>query len=113
MQTKWVAEVKKAMKAYPDEKKDFMETITYAKNLTERKRTFSCNYGYKNSREVILGQEDTLIPDPVNFHKYELNTLIEYWRKKATKRYNKLKEEGRLRTSVETWDGQTDIDMIR
>ena len=58
-----------------------METITYLKNLTERKRTFSCNYGYKNSREVILGQEDTLIPDPVNFHKYELNTLIEYWRK--------------------------------
>ena len=60
-----------------------MDTITYAKNLTERKRTFSYNYEHKNSREVILGQEDTLIPDPVNFHKYELNTLIEYWRKKA------------------------------
>ena len=75
--------MKKVHEAYPDEKKDFMETITYAKNLTERKRTFSCNYGHKNSREVILGQEDTLIPDPVNFHKYELNTLIEYWRKKS------------------------------
>ena len=113
MQTKWVAEVKKSMKEYPDEKKDFMDTIDYAKGLTERKRTFSCNYGYKNSREVILGHEDTLIPDPVNFHKYELNTLIEYWRKKATKRYNKLKDEDRLRNTVETWDGSTDIDMIR
>ena len=90
-----------------------MNTITYAKNLTERKRTFSCNYGYQNSKEVILGKEDTLIPDPINFHKYELHTLIEYWRKKATKRYNKLKEEGRLRTEVETWDGQNKIDMIR
>ena len=113
MQTKWVAEVKKAMKEYPDEKTDFMNTIDYAKGLTERKRTFSCNYGYQNSKEVILGKEDTLIPDPINFHKYELNTLIEYWRKKATKRYNKLKEEGRLRTEVETWDGQNKIDMIR
>ena len=113
MQTKWVAEVKKAMKDYPDEKTDFMETINYAKGLTERKRTFSCNYGFSNSKEVTLGKEDTLIPNPENYHKYELNHLIEYWRKKATKRYNKLKEEGRLRTTVETWDGSTDIDMIR
>jgi len=113
MQTKWVAEVKKALKEYPEEKKDFMSTIEYAKGLTERKRTFSCNYGYKNSKEVILGQEDTLIPNPENFHKFELNSLIEYWRKKATKRYNKLKEEGRLRTQVETWDSNDGIDMIR
>ena len=113
MQTKWVAEVKKALKEYPDEKNDFMETINYAKGLTERKRTFSCNYGFSNSKEVTLGKEDTLIPNPENYHKYELNHLIEYWRKKATKRYNKLKEEDRLRTSIETWDGNTDIDMIR
>jgi len=113
MQTKWVAEVKKSLKDLPDERQDFMDTIDHAKSLTERKRTFSCNYGYKNSREVILGKEESLVPDPINFHKYELNTLIEYWRKKATKRYEKLKNENRLRSSVETWDGQTDIDMIR
>jgi hypothetical protein len=113
MQTKWVAEVKKAMKDFPDEKQDFMNTITYAKNLTERKRTFSCNYGFLNSKEVLLGEQDTLIPNPDNYHKYELNNLIEYWRKKATKRWEKLKEEGRLRTTVETWDGSSDIDMIR
>ena len=113
MQTKWVAEVKKSLKEYPEERNDFMKTIEYAKGLTERKRTFSCNYGYKNSKEVILGQEDTLIPNPENFHKFELNSLIEYWRKKATKRYNKLKEDGRLRTEVETWDSNDGIDMIR
>jgi len=90
-----------------------MNTITYAKNLTERKRTFSCNYGFLNSKEVLLGEQDTLIPNPDNYHKYELNNLIEYWRKKATKRWEKLKEEGRLRTTVETWDGSSDIDMIR
>ena len=59
-----------------------MNTIEYVKGLTERKRTFSCNYGYKNSKEVILGRKDTLIPNPENFHKFELDSLIEYWRKK-------------------------------
>ena len=68
-----------------------------AENLTERKRTFSCGYEHKNSREVILGQEDTLIPDPVNFHKYELNTLIEYWRKE---KYEEIQQtEGRRSSS--------------
>ncbi len=113
MQTKWVSEVKKSLKEVPDERKDFENTFLHAKSLTERKRTFSCNYGFSNSKEVILGQEDKLIPNPDNYHKFELNHLIEYWRKKATKRYDKLKSEGRLRTTVETWNTSTDIDMIR
>ena len=113
MQTKWVSEVKKSLKEFPDEKEDFMKTIDYAKNLTERKRTFSCNYGFMNSKEVIIGKEDKLIPNPENYHKFELNNLIEYWRKKATKRYEKLKKEGRLRTEIETWTSQKSIDMIR
>jgi len=113
MQTKWVSEVKKSLKEVPDERKDFENTFLHAKSLTERKRTFSCNYGFSNSKEVILGQEDKLIPNPENYHKFELNHLIEYWRKKATKRYDKLKSEGRLRTAVETWNTSTDIDMIR
>ena len=113
MQTKWVAEVKKSLKEFPDERREFLDTIDYAKSLTERKRTFSCNYGFKNSKEVILGQEDTLIPNPENYHKFELDHLINYWKKKATKRYEKLKTEGRLRRSVETWDNKESIDMIR
>lgn len=113
LQTKWVAEVKKALKEVPDEKKEFEETILYAKSLTERKRTFSCNYGFSNSKEVLLGQEDTLVPNPINYDKFELDNMIEYWRKKATKRYDKLKEQGRLRSSVETWDNIDSIDMIR
>lgn len=113
MQTKWVSEIKKSLKEFPDEKEDFMKTIEYAKNLTERKRTFSCNYGFMNSKEVITGKEDKLIPNPENYHKFELNNLIEYWRKKATKRYEKLKKEGRLRTEIETWTSQKSIDMIR
>jgi hypothetical protein len=113
MQTKWVSEVKKSLKEFPDEKEDFMKTIEYAKNLTERKRTFSCNYGFMNSKEVITGKEDKLIPNPENYHKFELNNLIEYWRKKAIKRYEKLKQEGRLRTEIETWTSQKSIDMIR
>lgn len=113
MQTKWVAEVKKSLKEVPDERKDFENTILHAKSLTERKRTFSCNYGFSNSKEVILGQEDTLIPNPINYHKYELEHLIEYWKNKSQKRFDKLKMEGRVRTKVETWNLNESIDMIR
>lgn len=113
MQTKWVSEVKKSLKEVPDERKDFENTILYAKSLTERKRTFSCNFGFNNSKEVILGKDDQLIPNPINYQKHDLNHLIDYWKNKAQKRYEKLKSEGRLRTKIETWDSNDSIDMIR
>ena len=113
LQNKWVSEVRKGLESSPEELNDFKETISYAKNLTERKRTFSCNYGYVNSCEVITGKEDVLRENPENFHKYSLEYLIEHWRKKATKRFNKLQQEGRLRNEIETWDGDKQIDMIR
>jgi len=39
--------------------------------------------------------------------------LIALWKKKATKRYNKLKSEGRLRTELEVWTKGENIDIIR
>ena len=44
---------------------------------------------------------------------YTAERAVEWWRKKATKRYEKLKEQGRLRRDLELWNGEQDIDIIR
>jgi len=49
-----------------------------------------------------------------NFDRFEVENVIEWWRNKASKRYETLKSEGRLRTTVETWNvNADDIDIIR
>ena len=47
--------------------------------------------------------------------RHELENVIKWWRKKATKRYESLKKDGRLRTKIEVWkkDNMSKIDIIR
>ena len=42
-----------------------------------------------------------------------MDSVIKKWKKMATKRYNKLKECGSLRTELEVWTKDMDIDIIR
>ena len=42
-----------------------------------------------------------------NYDRFYDNELIEWWRKLATKRYYKLKEDGRLRKDLEIWTRDT------
>ena len=44
---------------------------------------------------------------------YEPEQVIEWWKKKASKRYEKLKSEGRLRTELELWKHDNDLEIIR
>ena len=67
----------------------FTACIDHAKGLTERKRTF-------------LGKFD-----------YTAERAVEWWRKKATKRYEKLRSEGRIRRELEIWGQNQNIDIIR
>jgi hypothetical protein len=39
--------------------------------------------------------------------------LVEWWRKKACSRYATLQAENRLRTEMEVWTGDKEIDIIR
>ena len=81
-------------------------------SLTQKKRTYICEYGYSNVREVILGEQKELLRGQ-NWEKHELDNIIKWWRKKATKRYEKLKADGRFRTKVELWTDDDDIQIIR
>jgi hypothetical protein len=95
-----------------NEYEEFCSFIDKTKQLTEKKRYYYCNYGIKNFREIVAGKENVIIKDE-NYDKHHLENLINWWKKKATNRYETLKSENRLRTEVEVWTNNTEIDIIR
>lgn len=88
IQQKMVALIKKSLE---DESllEEFLASIEHAKSLTEKKRTYLGQFGYEPER------------------------VIEWWRKKATKRYEKLVANDGLRTELELWQPGASIDIIR
>ena len=93
--------------------KEFNQTFIDAKALTERKRQYFSNYGYENVVDYLNLETDTLKKAP-NYDRYEFDGVVEWWKKLASKRYDKLKSEDRLRTKLETWNvNAEDIDIIR
>ena len=109
--TKMIALTKAALKG-SSEGEAFSLTIENAKKLTEKKRYYTSDYGFKNTVDYMNCKTDTLIPGE-NYHKHELSNIIEWWRSKAINRYETLKSEGRLRTELEIWTSGKDIQIIR
>ena len=94
------------------ELKQFTDIIDMALNLTQKKRFYISDYGYSNVREVLLGEQDKLVRGQ-NWDKFYLDNIISWWKKKASKRYDKLKREDRFRNKVELWTQDDDIQIIR
>ena len=113
-QSKMISIIKNSMKEYDmyTELKQFTDTIDMALNLTQKKRLYISDYGYGNVREVINGEQDKLVRGQ-NWDKFHLENILAWWKKKATKRYEKLKTEGRFRDKVELWTQDDDIQIIR
>ena len=113
-QTKMVSIIKSSLKTHDmDAYAKFCQTFSNAKGLTERKRSFFSTYGYDNVPQYLNMETDTLIKKD-NFDRFEFENVIEWWRNKAGKRYETLKQENRLRSVVETWNvNADDIDIIR
>ena len=110
-QTKMISIIKNSLED-ENKLKEFNNVISHAFTLTQRKRSYTSDYGYGNVREVILGEQDKLIRGQ-NWDKFYLENIIKWWKKKAGKRYEKLKSEGRFRTEVELWTEDKDIQIIR
>jgi hypothetical protein len=110
-QTKMISIIRNSLQ---DKEKlsEFNGVIETAFALTQKKRFYISEYGYSNVREVILGEQTELVRGP-NWDKFYLENIISWWKKKATKRYEKLKEENRFRTKVELWTDDDDIQIIR
>ena len=109
--TKMIALTKAALKG-TTEGDAFNITIENAKKLTEKKRYYTSDYGFKNTVDYMNCKTDVLLPGE-NYDKHELSNVIEWWRSKAINRYETLKSEGRLRTELEIWTSGKDIQIIR
>ena len=110
-QNKMIASIEKSLKDQ-DKLDEFNSTIDMAFGLTQKKRFYISDYGYGNVREVINEEHDKLVPGQ-NWDKFHLDNIVKWWKKKAGKRYDKLKQEGRFRTKVELWTDDDDIQIIR
>ena len=113
-QTKMVSIIKKSLKEYSEtEYNNFCGIFKNALDLTEKKRSFYSTYGYDNVPDYLNMKTDILTKKE-NFDRFHLENIIDWWRNKASRRYESLKSEGRLRTVVETWNtNAADIDIIR
>jgi|TARA_B110000858_G_scaffold192947_1_gene244557 hypothetical protein len=114
MQTKMIGIIKQSLKKHSDnDYKNFCNTIEEAKGLTEQKRVYFSDYGFSNSKEYILGLDKELKKKD-NYDSYSLENTVKWWKKKATKRWTNLKQDGRLRHELELWSENSDkIDIIR
>jgi len=68
---------------------EFKQCIEHAKTLTEKKRYYISKFGY------------------------EPKEVIEWWKVKATRRYNKLIQDNKLRREFELWELGKDMEIIR
>ena len=115
MQTKMVGIIKQSlskhdMKAY----ELFSKKIAEAGDVTTQKRFYMSTYGYENAREVLLGEQKNLTKAQ-NYDRFELENVISHWRKNASKRYDNVVSDGRIRKELEIWnqDSMEKIDIIR
>jgi hypothetical protein len=113
-QTKMISIIRNSLKESNQLEKlqEFNDVISLAFSLTQRKRFYNSGYGYENVREVICG-EQTELRKGQNWDKYYLENIISWWKKKASRRYEKLKAENRFRTEVELWTEDNNIQIIR
>ena len=115
MQTKMVNIIKSSLAKHDKTAYDlFTNKMQIATEVTTQKRFYMSEYGYSNVRNVLMGKENTLLKAD-NYDRFELENIIEWWKKNATKRYNNIVADGRLRRKLEVWNSGTmnDIDIIR
>ena len=115
MQTKMVGVIKASLKEHDTKAYElFTAAMEKAGGVTTQKRFYMGEYGYSNAKEVLLGKEKVLTKAD-NYDKFELDNIVAWWKKNATKRYNKMIAEGKVRTELEVWNQDTmnKIDIIR
>ena len=113
-QIKIISIIKASLKGVDDDAYNkFVQTYLDAKGLTEQKRAYMSDYGYENVKEYLNMETDELLKKD-NFDRYSFDGVVDWWRKKASNRFETLNSDGRLRTVAETWNtNPDDIQIIR
>ena len=115
MQTKMVSIVKSSLKQHDTKAYEmFCGVMNKAGEVTTQKRFYMSEYGYSNTKDVLLGKTDVLTKAE-NYDRFELENITAWWKKLASKRYEKMIAENKLRKELEVWNQDTmnKIDIIR
>ena len=115
MQTKMVGIIKASLKEHDTKAYNmFVSAMENATGVTTQKRFYSSEYGYSNTKDVLLGKTNVLTKAE-NYDRFELDNITKWWKKLATKRYNNVVADGRIRKKLEVWNAETmnEIDIIR
>lgn len=96
---------------------EFLKGMEHSQSLTTKKRYYYCDYGIENIADVITENSEPRYKNGMNYEKFDLENIVEWWKKKAQSRYENLKREGKLRTELEYWTEERiknrSIDVIR
>ena len=98
----------------PELHNTFKSALKQNKDVTTKKRFYISTYGFENTKDVLLGNTDTLSKGQ-NYDKHYMENIVSWWKKKASKRYESLLADGRLRHELEYWTPESldKIDIIR
>lgn len=100
-----------------DTYKDFLNFTKSSMKAKTKKRYYYSNFGFDNVKEHVNSNGEIPLREGQNFHKHELEYMFEWWKKKAQKRYEKLRAEGRIRTEMEVYTedriNNREVDMVR
>jgi len=83
--------------------------------MTTQKNYYYSTMGFDNSLDYIMGRDKELKKGQ-NWDKFYMKNMIEWWRNKATNRYEKLLADGRVRHKLEVWTDkeiQKNVDIVR
>ena len=97
--------------------KEFFDFTKSHMKAKTKKRYYYSTYGYENAFEYIAADGKIPLIKRENFDKYSLENMIEWWKKKAQKRFETLKNENRLRHEMEIYTAERiesgNVDMVR
>ena len=107
MQTKMVSIIKASLKEHDTKAYNmFVSAMENATGVTTQKRFYMSEYGYSNTKDVLLGKTNTLTKAE-NYDRFELDNITKWWKKLATKRYNNVVADGRIKKELEVWNQES------
>jgi hypothetical protein len=115
---KAISILKNHLRHYNEEAyKEFHNFTKSSMKAKTKKRYYYSDFGFDNVKEHVNSGGEIPLREGQNFHKHELEYMFEWWKKKAQKRYEKLRTEGRIRTEMEVYTedriNNREVDMVR
>lgn len=115
---KCISIVKNHLKYYNEDK--YKQFLTFTKENMKsktKKRYYYSDFGFDNIKEHINSNGEIPLKEGQNFHKHELDYMFNWWKKKSQRRYDKLKQGGKIRTTLEIYTEESinkkEVDMVR